>query len=365
MPIELGKIIDSHRRLVDWARTGFNSHRAEIVALDEVSLPLVAGNFFTGNINEALDKSNSPLPSNDFYWNPIAYQLDGTAYSGGTPPTDLSRWEFGDDFVLGSGVEGQTAIISRPLMLPDTTLAPWYDNYVMDIEISVKDVGVRPVGIVIAVEPLIMTGEPPASIVVVRSPGFNGVKFAAYKHYMDPNQRTLIADKSHTCTWGNGANGSMTASQANYNQNNASHGWKGQIDKYGPDAFFRIRVERDGQRIKIYTTDFNKPEVLIDDPIIFNMMDLDLSSSLRFDSSRYGFYSNGQGNVKWKYRTLTDLDTLWYDYVNYKTYRIVDRTAEDVTDQHSITQLGGNIMLYSRHSKRLFLLAPNGAIYEY
>lgn len=229
------------------------------------------------------------------------------------------------------------------------------------------------IGIIIAFHKDPVTGVE-HTLSVMRSPGGTDNLYQVWKNFRqstdtnhtNPAQTAhakIVYNGNHLVTWGNGKAGSMTRSQAKHKENDGIWWYNVGSKNKGPTNSTLLRVNRIGDHIEIYTSQWKSGNVIDRSTKIVIDLEADPDLHIFRGKRRYGFSSYSQADSAWDVKQfVTSVDTI-YDLANKKIY---DHDGDKWMESETLTyqDIPANTIFADPRTGRLFLKHSESIVTE-
>lgn len=198
-----------------------------------------------------------------------------------------------------------------------------FDKYELEVRLSSTNSDDDMVGVVLAwyVDP--ETGRE-YTLTAARSTGGTGYSWAVY-YNINRSDFVSLANKSDQVKWGNGGLG-LTTAESGYVANQTVGGWDDFVNGT------KVKVVRDGDIIKVTTSDFQAPEVYLP----ASEITIDLSANPLLEKFRgpraYGYSAWSQAAAVWKVLSFSDPVNTIYDLALNQVWKYNAGTSTWVID---------------------------------
>lgn len=264
---------------------------------------------------------------------------------------DLLGWAYDDDM---DGVNNiNTTVVGHAGVVSDVKYGSYYLSTTLFSDSKLD----KAVGLVLAFHVDIQGIE--RTLTVLRSPGGSGFTWRAVVNEKNTNTgittKRVVADRSEFVKWGNGGTGA-TAAAAGYVTDptgvaNPNDGWQG-LERT------RLDIERTGDTIICYCTDFTPFDTLEGAPIADATIEIDLTSSpdLSYfrNESAYGYCTVGQPTTSFKFSQYPEPVRRLFDVGNNVVYVDTGDGWEVNPADKVATYFGQGKLLFNPRTRQLF-----------
>lgn len=349
--LNLAKYKGSLQSLIQWTKQGFADQGSSFSDLMLGKANMQSGRFVA--TPEELDQTkNSPPNQGDIFNNWYRFSHTTTTEDQPAIPDELLTWTYNPTTDIISNTTNSAGIIG--IVSPGK-----YDQYLLDTKITSNNGDDDTIGLVLAwhVDPLTKREY---TLNLMRSPGGNGIT-SLYSLWYNQlrSDRSLVNSMNAMVTWGNGAAGSLSNTEAGWVTN--TPGWGGLAARWGNTGGTRLRVERQGDKFIMTTSQWATSDTL--DPT--TRFELDLNSNPLLEKFKgpksYGFMSQSQANSQWEVLNFTNPQEYIYDLKNNQVWEYID-DAWAIKAGASLDDLRNRQFLYNPTTKAMFYFYDQGSI---
>lgn len=240
-------------------------------------------------------------------------------------PSETTAWSYNDSAQTFSNTTNSDSFIG-------VISKDYFDEYrlLTRLYITSKNDDDDNIGVVIAFHKDPVTGKE-HTLSVLRSPGGTDQLYQVWKNFRqneNPGHVTpggsanskIVYNGNHLVTWGNGESGALSRAEAKHPENNGIWWYNVGTVNRGPVNSTLLRVNRIGDYIEIYTSQWKSGNVIDRSTKITIDLSEDPDLHIFRGKRRYGFCSYSQATSAWDVKQfVTSVDTI-YDLANKKIY---------------------------------------------
>jgi len=349
--LNLTKYKASLSGLTQWARQGFADQGDKNLDLLNTKANMTTGRFVASQ--EELDQTkNSPPNQGDIFnsWYRYSHQVGNEAQPA--LPDETLTWTYSSVTDVIQNTTNSSSSIG--IVSPGK-----YDQYLLDAKLSSTHGDDDTIGLVLAwyVDPLTKREH---TLTLVRSPGGSGQGnlYAIWYNHLRTD-RVLIANMGPLVTWGNGANGGLSLTEAGWVSN--TPGWGTTPTYWSNTGGTRLKAVRNGDVFTVTTSQWASSDTL--DPT--TEFELDLKTNPLLEKFRgpcsYGFMTQSQANSRWSILNFTNPQEYIYDLKNDQVWEYVDDVWV-IKAGASIDDIKPRRLLYNPTTKKMFYFHDRGSI---